>query len=53
MERTNNSPKLHLVYQTKDRLFATSTQVNSQEVAREKQEHPEGEMPSFPFLYQG
>jgi hypothetical protein len=53
MENEDNSPDLQLVGQIKDRLFTTSTQVNPQEIARKKQEHPEREMPSFPFLYQG
>jgi cbb3-type cytochrome oxidase cytochrome c subunit len=53
MENEDNSPDLQRVGQIKDRLFTTSTEVNPQEVARKKQEHPEREMPSFPFLYQG
>ena len=53
MENEDNFPDLQLVSHIKDRLFPTSTQVSPEEVPRKKQGHPEREMPSFPFLYQG
>jgi len=53
MKNEDNSPDLQPVGQLKERLFTTSTQVNLQEVARKKREHPERELPPFPFLYQG
>jgi hypothetical protein len=53
MKNEDNFPDLRLVGQIEDSRFTTSTQVNSQEVPRKKREHPERELPPFPFLYQG
>jgi hypothetical protein len=53
MENEDSSPDLQLVGQIKDHVFTTSMQVNPQEIPRKKREHPEREMPPFPFLYQG
>jgi hypothetical protein len=53
MKKEDNYPDLRLVGQIEDSLSTASTQVDHQEVARKKQEHPERELPPFPFLYQG
>jgi hypothetical protein len=53
MKNKDNSPDLQRVGQIEDSLFTTSTQISPQEAPRKKREHPERELPPFPYLYQG